>query len=190
MQTATIYRGKGGAHCTVLVRGADFLRTTKRKTATMLGVGASVATVEYRRALGKSNRQGNSPSLPGQVPKKGTGAGLRALRSTTDRLEPAAYVLLGKEGAHLLMLDQGTRPHPIRAKRGKMLMIPWRGKGTIGGTPTRATIAHYGLKKVRGQWVMFRPEVRHPGTLPRPWRLPVLQTAMPKIARAMAAAAR
>jgi hypothetical protein len=114
----------------------------------------------YYNMLGQSNAGGESPSMPGEAPRLGTGRGRNAIVS---RLNGDEYTLtLRPQGGHLAALDAGTRAHTIRA-RGKLLRIWFRPKPFR--QPTASEIKDIGLRIGNdGRWYYYRKEVRHPGT--------------------------
>jgi len=62
----------------------------------------------------------------------------------------------------------GTRPHKIRAKRGKSLAFMWGGPGSY--VPKTSPPAKFGGPgTVRGGKMAFPQSVNHPGTKPRPF---------------------
>ncbi len=65
-------------------------------------------------------------------------------------------------------VTKGTRPHIIRAKRGKSLAFMWGGPGSY--TPKTSPPANYGGPgTVKGGKMHFPQQVKHPGTKPRPF---------------------
>lgn len=65
------------------------------------------------------------------------------------------------------MLDDGTKPHIIRPKRAKLLRFQWGGQGSYKAK-TKPGYLGSSKGKVSGP-IVFRKQVRHPGTKPRKW---------------------
>lgn len=65
------------------------------------------------------------------------------------------------------MLNDGTKPHIIRPKRAKFLRFQWGGPGSFKAK-TRPGYLGSNKGKVSGP-VVFRRQVRHPGTKARKW---------------------
>jgi hypothetical protein len=65
------------------------------------------------------------------------------------------------------MLDAGTKPHIIRPKRAKRLRFQWGGPGSYR---PKSRPGYLGSNKggIKGP-IVFRRQVRHPGTAPRKW---------------------
>lgn len=81
-------------------------------------------------------------------------------------------------------VDEGTRAHAIRAKRGKMLQF--RGGYSSRTAPGRA---HVGTGHAYGP-LTYRGEVWHPGTEAREFTKSILRKWRPEIARAIREAIR
>lgn len=158
----------GNAH----VKINDRLFVNACESAAMKGMtrAASILQREYKTRLSRGNRLGTSPSFPGEPPKRGTGAGIRAIQIQPDFPRKRINIVVRPEGRHLLYLGAGTRPFVIRARGDKLLKIWWR--PTPYRTPTKQEIDRIGLKKISGRWYYFRRTVRHPGVKQRPWIMP------------------
>lgn len=65
------------------------------------------------------------------------------------------------------MLDAGTKPHVIRPKRAKRLRFQW---GGFGSYKAKTRPGYLGSNKggIKGP-IVYRRQVRHPGTEPRKW---------------------
>jgi len=81
-------------------------------------------------------------------------------------------------------VTKGTRPHKIRAKRGKSLAFLWGGPGSY--VPKTSPPAKFGGPgTVRGGKMRFPQEVSHPGTKPRPFPEEIRKEEQPWFNRTM-----
>lgn len=81
-------------------------------------------------------------------------------------------------------VTRGTRPHVIRAKRGKSLAFVWGGPGSYV-PKTKPPAKFGGPGTVRGGKKVFPKEVRHPGTKPRPFPKVIRKEETPWFRRTM-----
>jgi hypothetical protein len=79
----------------------------------------------------------------------------------------AAEWIISTDDSVWSMLDDGTKPHIIRPKRAKRLRFQWGGQGSYKAK-TRPGYLGSNKGRVSGP-IVFRKQVRHPGTKPRKW---------------------
>jgi HK97 gp10 family phage protein len=128
---------------------------------------------ELTRALTKEAadlaRYVKERKLSGQVLKNRTGTLRRSVFSTNaavSGMRIEATVGVGREAPYGEMLEKGTPPHTIRARNKKVL----RFQGTQDGE------------------TVYRKEVSHPGTKPKPFLRPSLAENKDRIIEAIRAA--
>lgn len=93
-------------------------------------------------------------------------------------VDPDVEVLVGTDDEIYGYVNDGTKPHPIFAKRAKALRFQWGGKGSYRPKTTPKIIG----SKPGGPTgpIVHRPYVQHPGTkarkfditIERKWRAP------------------
>lgn len=79
----------------------------------------------------------------------------------------AAEWIISTDDSIWAMLDDGTKPHIIRPKRAKVLRFQWGGRGSYKAK-TRPGYLGSNKNSVLGP-IVFRKQVRHPGTKARKW---------------------
>lgn len=80
------------------------------------------------------------------------------------------------EAGYAAYVEKGTRPHEIRARKGRALRFPAAGVGTTLGGRVRTGEA----RALGAGAYVFRSVVHHPGTKPQPFLEPGAKTAVRK----------
>lgn len=169
---------------TIKIYDREFNKAVERGMVDGLKAGTVFYHARAQQAVNTSNQRGTKPSQPGEPPRKRTGFGQQNIVYEIDEDQFRSRMGVTKNGIYMFWLEVGTRPKRIRPKNGKrFLMIPWRPPDGSTRAPTQKEIDNIGLKKIKGKWFYFRPEVMRPGIKRRPWMLVTLRKHRETITR-------